>query len=37
MQDIRDIYRNVYLSKDDELLTKIMREGFAQKKWATFS
>lgn len=37
MRDLRDIYKNVYLADNDEVLTKFFKEGFAQKKWATFS
>lgn len=37
MQDLRDIYKNVYLADNDEVLAKFMKEGFAKKKWATFS
>lgn len=37
MRDLRDIYKNVYLADNDEVLAKFFKEGFAQKKWATFS
>ena len=37
MRDIRDIYKNVYLADNDEVLAKFFKEGFAKKKWATFS
>ncbi|HEX3033140.1 MAG TPA: RNA polymerase sigma factor [Bacillota bacterium] len=36
MRDIRDIYRNVYLADNDEVLADVIREGFSRKKWATF-
>lgn len=37
MQDLRDIYKNVYLPDNDEVLSRYFKEGFAKKKWATFS
>lgn len=37
MRDIREIYRNVYLADNNEVLAKFIKDGFAQKKWATFS
>ncbi len=37
MRDLRDIYKNVYLAGDDKELAKYFKEGFAQKRWATFS
>lgn len=37
MRDLRDIYKNVYLPDNDEVLAKYFKEGFAEKKWATFS
>ncbi len=37
MRDLRDIYKNVYLADNDDVLVKLFKEGFAQKKWATFS
>ncbi|PKM80778.1 MAG: RNA polymerase sigma factor [Firmicutes bacterium HGW-Firmicutes-14] len=37
MRDVRDIYKNVYLADNDETLAKYIKEGFAQKRWATFS
>lgn len=37
MRDLRDIYKNVYLADNDEILAKFFKEGFAKKKWATFS
>jgi len=35
--DLRDIYRNVYPAQSNEVIAKIIKEGFAKKKWATFS
>lgn len=37
MRDVRDIYRNVYLADNDELLAEYIKEGFAKKKWASFA
>lgn len=37
MRDVRDIYKNVYLVDNDQVLAKYFKEGFAKKKWATFS
>lgn len=37
MRDLRDIYENVYLADNDEVLAKFFKEGFAKKRWATFS
>lgn len=37
MRDLRDIYKNVYLADNDEVLAKSFKEGFDQKKWVTFS
>lgn len=37
MKDLRHIYKNVYLVDNDEVLAKFFKEGFAKKKWATFS
>lgn len=37
MRDLRDIYKNVYLADNDAVLAKFFKEGFAKKKWATFS
>jgi RNA polymerase sigma-70 factor, ECF subfamily len=37
MRDLREIYKNVYLADNDEVLAKNFKEGFAKKKWATFS
>ncbi len=37
MRDMRDIYRSVYLAENDELLVELIKEGFAKKKWATFT
>ncbi len=37
MRDLRDIYRNVYLIENKEVLAEFIKEGFAKKKWATFS
>jgi len=37
MRDLRDIYKNVYLADNDEVLAKFIKEGFAKKKWAAFS
>lgn len=37
MQDLRDIYKNVYLADNDAVLAEFLKEGFARKKWATFS
>jgi len=37
LQDLRDIYRNVYLVDNNEVVAQFIKEGFDQKKWATFS
>lgn len=37
MQDVRDIYRSVYRARSDEVLAEMLKEGFAKKKWATFT
>ena len=37
VKDLRDIYKNVYLADNDEVLARFFKEGFAKKKWATFS
>lgn len=37
MRDLRDINKNVYLADNNEVLAKFFKEGFAKKKWATFS
>ncbi len=35
--DLRDIYCNVYPARGNEVIAKIVKEGFAKKRWATFS
>lgn len=37
MRDLRDIYRNVYWARSDEVMAELLKEGFAKRKWATFS
>ncbi len=38
MRDLRDIYRSVYLSDmSDEVFAGYLKEGFAKKRWATFT
>ncbi len=37
MRDLRDIYQNVYWARSDEVMTEVLKEGFCQKKWATFT
>jgi RNA polymerase sigma-70 factor (ECF subfamily) len=37
MRDLRDIYRNVYRERSDEAMAVMLKEGFANKKWATFA
>ena len=37
LQDLRDIYQDVYGARKDEELVEILRAGFEKKRWATFS
>lgn len=37
LRDLRDIYQNVYLVDNDEVLARFFKEGFAKKRWATFA
>lgn len=37
MRDVRDIYRSVYWARSDEAMAEMLKEGFAKKKWATFT
>lgn len=37
MQDLIDIYQNVYEISGDEAMKEMLKEGFAKKKWATFT
>jgi len=37
MRDVRDIYRDVYCARSDEVMAEMLKEGFAKRKWATFS
>jgi len=34
MRDVHDIYRNVYLAQNDELLAELIKKRFTQKKWS---
>lgn len=37
MRDLRDIYRNVYGARSDDEMAEMLKEGFEQKRWATFA
>lgn len=37
MRDLRDIYRNVYGARSDEEMAEMLKAGFEQKRWATFT
>lgn len=37
MRDLRDMYQNVYMAGKDHVVAQFIKEGFAKKRWATFS
>lgn len=37
LRDLRDIYENVYLADKDVVVAQFIKEGFAKKRWASFS